>query len=116
MSLGADPKDLDDLYLGKIAWTDLDKNPMVPFFEKIKEYYQNGYLPKNWYGRDWENEFEASFINRKSILTLHGPWIWNKVLAADPSADLGGVPFPAGKDGKLAAYPVTTLQGSAILA
>ena len=115
LSLGAEPKDLEDLYMGKIAWTDLDENPMVPFFEKIKEYYQKGYFPKNWYGRDWENEFEASFINRKSIMTLHGPWMWNKVLAADPSADLGGVPFPAGKGGKLAAYPVTTYQSSTIL-
>jgi len=116
LSMGATIQDLSDVYSGKIAWTDLDNNPYVPFFEKIKEYYQKGYLPKNWLGRDWENEFEAGFINRKSILTLHGPWIWNKVLAADPSAQLGGVPFPAGKDGKLAAYPVTTLQSSAILA
>ena len=116
LSLGASIQDLEDLYLGKIAWTDIENNPMVPFFEKLKDYYQKGYLPKNWLGRDWENEFEAGFINRKSILTLHGPWIWNKVLAADPSAQLGGVPFPAGKDGKLAAYPVTTYQSSAILA
>lgn len=116
LSMGADPQDLIDLYMGGISWTDLDRNPMVPFFEKIKEYYQKGYLPKNWLGRDWENEYEAGFINRKSIFTLHGPWIWNKVLAADPSAQLGGVPFPAGRDGKLAAYPVTMFQSSAILA
>jgi len=115
LSLGADPQAIEDVYMGKIAWTDLEKNPYVPFFEKIKEYYQKGYFPKNWYGRDWENEYEAGLINRKSIFTLHGPWMWNKILAADPAADLGGVPFPAGRDGKLAAYPVTTYQGSVIL-
>ncbi len=114
LSLGADSKDMLDLYTGKIAWTELDKNPMVPFFKKMKEYYQKGYLPKNWWGREWENEFEAGFINKKSIFTLHGPWIWDKTLAADPSAKLAGVPLPATKDGKLPEYPRGT-EGAGIL-
>lgn len=115
LSMGADPKAIEDLYLGKIAWTDINNNPLVPFFKKLKDYQTKGYFPKNWLGRDWENEYESGFINRKSIFTLHGPWLWDKVLAADPSAQLDGLPFPAGKDGKLAAYPVTTFQGASIL-
>ena len=115
LSLGAESQDLVDLYMGKIAWTDLENNPMVPFFEKIKEYYNKGYLPENFLQREWENDFEASFISRKSIMTLHGHWIWNKVLAADPSAKLGGVPLPA-NDGKLATYPVSSGWSSSIFA
>jgi len=115
LSLGADPKDMNALYTGKISWTDLNKNPMVPFFKKMKEYYDKGYLPKNWWTRDWENEFEAGFINKKSIFTLHGPWIWDKVIAANPSAQLGGVVFPAAKGGKLPEYPRGT-EGAGILA
>ena len=116
LSLGATQQDLEDLFLGNIAWTDLENNPLVPFYKKIKEYHQKGYFPKNWFGRDWENEYEAGFINRKSIFTFHGPWLWDKVLAADPSAKLSGVPFPAGKDGKLAAYPVSLFYSNVIFA
>lgn len=113
LSLGAEPQDLVDVYMGKIDWTDLQKNPYVPFFEKMKEYYQKGYLPENFLQREWENDFEASFIARKSIFTLHGHWIWNKVLAADPDADLDGVPFPA-NNGKLYTYPIGSAWGSSI--
>jgi len=113
LSLGADNQEMADLYTGKIAWTDLDNNPIVPFFVKMKEYYDKGYLPNNWWTREWENDFESGFINRKSIFTLHGPWIWDKTLAADPSAKLGGFPLPA-NNGKLAEYPKDT-SGVAIL-
>lgn len=113
VSLGSTNQEIVDLYTGKISWTDLDNNPVVPFFEKMKEYYDKGYLPHNWWTREWENDFEAGFINRKSIFTLHGPWIWDKTLAADPAAQLGGFPLPA-NNGKLAEYPRDT-EGSGIL-
>jgi len=113
LSLGATNKDLTDLYTGKISWTDLENNPFVPFFVKMKNYYDKGYLPHNWWTRGWENDFEAGFINRKSIFTLHGPWIWDKTIAADPSAELGGFPLPA-NNGKLAEYPRDT-SGASIL-
>ena len=51
--LGASKQDVRDLYTGKIKWTDLDNNPYVPFFAFLKEIYDAGYLPENWWTREW---------------------------------------------------------------
>ena len=105
VSLGADIEDIQNLYLGKIAWTDLRNNPFVAPFEKHKEYYEKGYFPKNFWERLWEEDFEASFMAKNSVVTWHGPWLWTKVIAADPSARIAGFPVPV-RDGIIAAYPV----------
>lgn len=103
-----------DLYTAKTKWTDLDTNPYVPAFEKLKEWYDKGYLPQEFWTLSWENDFEASFISRKSILTFHGPWLWDKVEAADPSAELGGFPLPANRAGKIQFFPPDVAQGPGI--
>lgn len=95
LSLGGNLEDTARLYRGEISWTDLENNPYVPAFEKMKEYYDLGYLPDRFYLRAWETEFEASFIAKKSAFTWHGPWLWNKAAAADPDVELGGAPIPA---------------------
>ena len=116
LSLGRDLQEHRDLWLGEIDWSDLRRNPLVPVLEKLKEYTDKGYLPEDWWTRAWESEYEVGFINRKSILTLHGPWMWTKTLAANPGAELSGAPLPAGPGGKLAAFPVTPEFGSGIYA
>jgi ABC-type glycerol-3-phosphate transport system substrate-binding protein len=103
-----------DLYTGKTKWTDLGKNPYVPAFAKLKEWYDLGYFPKSFWTLAWEDDFEAAFIGRKAILTFHGPWLWDKVEAADPSANLSGFPLPANSAGKIQAFPPDITQGPGI--
>ncbi len=93
-ALGHAPEELDDLYLGKIRWDDMDKNPYVDFFRLFKEWYEKGIMPEKWSQRDWSAEYEAGFIGKKSIFTFHGPWLFDKVSAQDPSAKLSGFPLP----------------------
>jgi ABC-type glycerol-3-phosphate transport system substrate-binding protein len=99
---------------GKAKWTDLANNPYVPAFKKLKEWYDKGYLPKEFWTLAWENDFEASVIGRKAILTFHGPWLWDKIEAADPTAQLGGFPIPANSAGKIQAFPPDVSQGPGI--
>ena len=67
-------------------------DPFRYSFEFFAEAYQNGWLPENFWLRDWETDMEASFVAKKSVMLLHGPWIWDKTMAADPSAQLLGIP------------------------
>lgn len=46
VSLGQDLQAERDLWMGKIAWDDVEKNPYVPVFKKFKEFYDKGYLTK----------------------------------------------------------------------
>lgn len=113
---GATKQEVRDLYLGKIAWTDKDANPMVPFFEKLHEWYAKGYMPEKWWQRSWEQEFEASFINGRSALAFHGPWIFDKVLAQNPEAELNGFFFPPNREGHVWGPEATSDYGSALYA
>jgi hypothetical protein len=114
-ALGAEPKDIQDLFTGKIDWEDTAKNPLVPFFKLFKEYYDKGYLPQKFWTRTWD-DFEAGFFAKKSILTFHGPWIWDKVVAADPNAKITGFPLPPNANGTLTSTPVNSNTGYALYA
>lgn len=92
-------KDDVELYFGRKRWDIKSDNIYVPVLELMKELTGDGILPSNWPSRQWEQDFENSFISRKSIFCFHGPWIWNKVFASDPDAQLTGFPIPANKDG-----------------
>ena len=91
--LGGDLESQYKVYKGEIAWTD-SNNPFRPAFEKMKEWTDKGYFPAQWWTRDWGQDYEAGFVGKKSILSLHGPWLWDKVEAADASAKLDGFPIP----------------------
>jgi len=92
------------LMKGEIKWTDIDQNPWVPFFKWLKNYYDKGYFPKNFWETTWD-EYEAGVVAGTSILTIHGPWIWEKLEAADPTIKLSGFPIPANSEGKIQAFP-----------
>lgn len=111
---GANNQQIGDLWNGKVKWTDLQKNPYVPVFQKLKDYYDKGYLPKSWWTRNWESDFEASFVAKQAILCYHGPWLWTKVLAADPNAQLAGFPLPANQDKVIRNMNVEVGKGSAM--
>jgi len=99
VALGTNQEELKDLWINrKISWTDLENNPYVPAFEKLKEWYDKGYMPEKWWTRNWETDFEAGFIAKNSILCYHGPWLWTKVETANPGVQLSGFPFPPNED------------------
>ena len=116
VGLGASKEDVRDLWTGKIAWTDEANNPLVPALQLAKEFTEKGYFPKNWWNRAWEQEFEASFITGKSILAVHGPWLWNKVMAQNPDVELDGIFFPPNADGVVWQDATTADRGSALYA
>lgn len=109
IGLGGSKKVQQDLFLGKIKFTDMEKNPFVPWFKLYKEWYDKGYLPQKWWTRNWD-EFENGNIAQKSILTFHGPWQWDKIQAGNPTAgaQLDGFNWPASSDGKLYVTPTAT--------
>jgi hypothetical protein len=49
-------------------------------------------MPEKWWLREWESDMEPNFMAKKSVMTLHGPWLWDKMLASDPSAQMEGIP------------------------
>ena len=76
---------------GEKKFNDPD-SPWRPVYQWLKDSYDKGLLPESWWTREWEADFESSFIAKKSVLIFHGPWIWDKMLAADPTATLLGLP------------------------
>ena len=40
--------------------------------------------------RLWEGDMEASYIAGKSVMMLHGPWVWDKALAAGSDFAVAG--------------------------
>jgi len=103
------------LWMGERKWTDVENNPYRHFFEVMKEFYDKGYLPEKWWTRRWEEDFEAGFIAQKSILTYHGPWMWDKVEAANPDAVLDGLAFPSAS-GKVWSYAISPRDATAMFA
>ncbi len=114
IAAGGSKDDTRALYAGDIAWTDIENNPLVPYFELLKEFTEAGYFPDGWWEQAWEQDMEARFIAKKSALTLHGPWIWNKVLAQNPDADLDGFLVPPNGDGVVWQDATTADRGSVL--
>lgn len=117
VALGSNQTELKDLWINKtIQWNDAENNPYAPVFEKLKEWYDLGYVPEKWWTRNWETDFEAGFTARNSILCFHGPWLWTKVETADPTAQLSGFPLPANADGIIQNGAVEPGKGSVLFA
>ena len=114
VALGYDSKAMEDVFMGNIRWDDLEKNPYAAAFKLLKEYYDKGYLPEKWWTRSWDNDYEPGFIAKKSILAFHGPWLWTKVLAANPDAKLSGFPLPPNEDGKVWSGQASAVDGCAM--
>ncbi|MDD4188512.1 MAG: ABC transporter substrate-binding protein [Eubacteriales bacterium] len=104
--------DMEDVFMGNIRWDDLENNPYAAAFELLKEYYVKGYLPDKWWTRSWDQDYEPGFIAKKSILAFHGPWLWAKVLAANPDAKLSGFTLPINDDGKVWSGAATAVEGA----
>lgn len=81
----------NDCWSGRKRFNDPD-SPWRPVYTWLKEAYDKGILPQNWWTREWETDFEASYIAKKSVMVFHGPWLWDKALAADPTIQQLGLP------------------------
>lgn len=70
-----------DCWLGKAKF-DADDSPYRHYYEFFLNAQKKGWLPENMTQRQWEGDMEASYIAGKSVMMLHGPWVWDKALAA----------------------------------
>ncbi len=78
-----------DCWLGKAKF-DAEDSPYRHFYEFFKEANDNGWMPENMTQRQWEGDMEASYIAAKSVMMLHGPWVWDKALAAGSAFAVSG--------------------------
>ena len=77
--------------------------PDSPFrhtFEFFKEANDEGWIPERSWARQWEQDMEGLYIGGKSVMMLHGPWVWDKYLAADPNAQQSGMPATPPAEGQ----------------
>jgi len=84
-------QDQIDTFMGKKAINGPD-SPWRYAIEFIKEAYDKGWLPESFWTRELEADMEAVYIAKKSVIIMHGPWIWDKALAADPTVQQLGFP------------------------
>jgi ABC-type glycerol-3-phosphate transport system substrate-binding protein len=78
-------------WMGEKAFNAED-SPYRRTYDFAVEAYDKGWLPKNFWTRQWEPDMETSFGNKKSAVMLHGPWPWDKTLGIDPNAKQQGFP------------------------
>ncbi|GAB4542974.1 MAG: hypothetical protein Kow0063_35610 [Anaerolineae bacterium] len=70
-----------DCWLGKAKFNAED-SPYRHTYEFFVEANDKGWIPPSMWTRQWEGDMEASYIAGKSVMMLHGPWVWDKALAA----------------------------------
>jgi ABC-type glycerol-3-phosphate transport system substrate-binding protein len=72
---------ITDCWLGKAKFNAAD-SPYRHFYQFYLDAKDHGWIPENMPQRVWEGDMEASYIGGKSVMMLHGPWVWDKALAA----------------------------------
>jgi ABC-type glycerol-3-phosphate transport system substrate-binding protein len=93
-----------DCWLGRAAFNAED-SPYRHYYEFFVEANEKGWIPPSMWTRQWEGDMEASYIAGKSVMMLHGPWGWDKALAAGSDFAVNDM-----QDG-LPATPPTEEQG-----
>jgi ABC-type glycerol-3-phosphate transport system substrate-binding protein len=78
-----------DCWLGKAKFNAED-SPYRYYYEFFKKFNDNGWIPPDMTTRQWEGDMEASYIAGKSVMMLHGPWVWDKALAAGSEFAVNG--------------------------
>jgi ABC-type glycerol-3-phosphate transport system substrate-binding protein len=78
-----------DCWLGKAAFNAED-SPYRHAYEFFVEANEKGWMPPSMWTRQWEGDMEASYIAGKSVMMLHGPWVWDKALAAGSDFAVAG--------------------------
>lgn len=80
-----------DCFLGKKKFNAKD-SPYRHFYQFYKEANDKGWIPQSMWTRIWEGDMEAGYIGGKSVMMLHGPWVWDKALAAGATFEQRGFP------------------------
>ncbi len=70
-----------DCWLGKAKFNAED-SPYRHFYQFYLDAHKGGWMPPSMWTNVWEGDMEASYIAGKSVMMLHGPWVWDKALAA----------------------------------
>lgn len=83
-----------DCWMGRAAFNAPD-SPYRHTFEFSREAMEKGWNHDGWWNREWEADQESTFGSKRSIMLLHGPWLWDKAMAANPELQLAGIPFPS---------------------
>jgi ABC-type glycerol-3-phosphate transport system substrate-binding protein len=78
-----------DCFLGKAKFNAED-SPFRHSYEWYKKANDNGWIPESFWTRQWEGDMEASYIAGKSVMMMHGPWVWDKALAAGSDFAVNG--------------------------
>ena len=78
-----------DCWLGRSKFNDAD-SPYRHFYEFFLEANEKGWIPPKLWTRQWEGDMEASYIAGKSVMMLHGPWVWDKAMAAGSEFAISG--------------------------
>ncbi len=78
-----------DAFLGKAKFNAED-SPYRHVYEFFKEANDEGWMPESMWTRQWEGDMEASYIAGKSAMMMHGPWVWDKALAAGSEFAING--------------------------
>jgi hypothetical protein len=94
-----------DCWMGKAKFNDPD-SPYRHTYEFFKKANDRGWIPERMWTAQWEDDMEASYIGGKSVMMLHGPWVWDKAIAAGSTFTQAGFPATPPADGQ------TWLQGA----
>ncbi|HUW09456.1 MAG TPA: ABC transporter substrate-binding protein [Anaerolineae bacterium] len=78
-----------DCYLGKAKFNAED-SPFRHYYNFFLKANQEGWMPPSMWTNVWEGDMEASYIAGKSVMMLHGPWVWDKALAAGSEFAVNG--------------------------
>jgi len=88
-----------DCWLGKAKFNAKD-SPYRHYYEFFLEAKERGWVAENMPSRLWEGDMEASYIAGKSVMMLHGPWVWDKAIAAGSTFKQDGMPATPPADGQ----------------
>ena len=88
-----------DCWMGRAKFNDPD-SPYRHTYEFFKKANDRGWIPENMWTVQWEEDMEASYIGGRSVMMLHGPWVWDKAIAAGSTFTQEGFPATPPADGQ----------------
>jgi hypothetical protein len=80
-----------DCWLGKAKFNAED-SPYRHYYQFFLDAKDRGWIADNMPTRLWEGDMEASYIAGKSVMMIHGPWVWDKAKAAGSTFVQDGFP------------------------
>jgi len=89
-----------DCWLGKAKFNAED-SPYRHFYQFYLDAKDRGWISDDMPSRLWEGDMEASYIAGKSVMMLHGPWVWDKALAAGSTFKQEGLPATPPAEGQV---------------